>query len=180
MKEVGIKKRNELKYFSEKKFKFILCSCTKGHYFVISLEFDPKGTDGNVFKNVNIYDSMKITPRMQETKINNKSSYGVVLKKFQQFICKYVLWDNEVGQSISLNNEYILEKGKHWKCPQQNNTHDCSLFAFGIVLHLINNKRIDSNIFTQTNICYFCEALYTVLNASPSHTMPDPMRVNCR
>ena len=47
---------------------------------MISLEFDPKGTDGNVFKNVNIYDSMKITPRMQETKINNKSSYGVVLK----------------------------------------------------------------------------------------------------
>jgi hypothetical protein len=53
------KKQQELNLFSKQPYKFLICSCTKAHFFVISMDFDAECIDGNVFDNIVIYDSIK-------------------------------------------------------------------------------------------------------------------------
>ncbi len=173
-------KMQELKYFAEGSYKFIICSCSKAHFFVITLDFDADDIDGKIFRNVTIYDSIKRSVRSNDYKINNKSEAGQFLKRFQKFLLLYVLHESEMAKNLLTDNEFILQKGNYKLCPQQENTHDCGLFAFAIVLHLVRGQEITEKTFTQSNIAFFRKALYLVLNATPGPKMPDPTKVLSR
>ena len=157
-----------------KPFKLIMCTCTSGHYFVISMTLDGTDTDGDIFKNVTIYDSLKRVPTSKlQTRFRNKSPDIELLKKIQKFLLTYVLFDSVISKQLVEDEEYILKGVSYRPCPQQRNMSDCSLFAIGVLLHVLNGKAINANIFTQEIITKFRKGLYKVLSAERSNDLPD-------
>ena len=82
-------KRQEYQYYSLKPFNIYICACTNLHFFLVNLIYDPTDNDGNVFKKVIIYDSLKRVTRATNnvpiTRYMNKSPATEFLKKLQSF-----------------------------------------------------------------------------------------------
>ena len=70
------KKQQQMQYFSERSFKFIMCNCTHNHFFVVSLEFNANDDTGNLFTNITIYDSMSRSKQKNDVKINKNFFHG--------------------------------------------------------------------------------------------------------
>jgi hypothetical protein len=171
-------KKKQYEMFSLKPFDIVMCTCTHGHYFVISLTFDP--TDiigGKIFKNVKIYDSLKHVHNVTVvTRNHNKCPATEFLKKFQKFMANFVLFNHPVANELTKNEGYICDSIQYVPCPQQKNMSDCSLFTLGVLLHVINGKHVDQNIFSQSTIDTFRKGLYKVLSANPTEEMKDPKK----
>ena len=75
---------------------------------MITFNFDQTSVDGGeIFSNLNIYDSMKRNQRGSSTKICNNSAAGKLLMKFQEFLLLYVMWGSENGYLLMANYKYI-------------------------------------------------------------------------
>ncbi len=117
-----LKAKNEESWFEEKKkkyekyslkpFEVIICTCTHGHYFVISLTIDPTvPIGGKVFQNVKIYDSLKhVNTKTIFTRYHNKCPATDFLRKFQKFMLHFVLFNTPFAEELTKNETYILEK----------------------------------------------------------------------
>ena len=152
-KEWFVHKREEYQYFSLKKFNIFICACTRLHFFVIKMEYDPTDVDGHIFKNVTIYDSLKRVTRQTNnvpiTRNYNNSPATIFLQKFQQFFAKFVLYGTDFETILLENKDYILKNVMYNECPQQDkdNYYDCSLFAVGVLLHIFYRKVIAKSFY---------------------------------
>ena len=169
-------KRSTYHHYSAKEHKIVMSTCTSGHFFVISLTID--GSEGNkdrVFKNVKIFDSFKrVSHPTIVTRNKNGSPATDLLKIFQEFLYKFVLFDTKWANELKENVEYIIEGVEYFPCPQQKNMSDCSLFSLGVLYHVINGIAVDANIFSQSTIDNFRQGLYKVLSAPPQKGIEDP------
>ena len=169
-------KRIQKKYqfFSLKNSHLVLVNCTDSHYFVISLKFDPTNLTDNVFPEVVIYDSLRISDRRKKLKKPPNTIATKFLKKLQFFIARYVLHDTDIEKMLLSNDDYILKNLNYMDCPHQENGHDCALFAYAIALHVVNKKTVESTTFIQQDIARFRYALGKVLSLEINEKMPDP------
>ena len=124
-------KRIQKKYqfFSLKNSHLVLVNCTDSHYFVISLKFDPTNLTDNVFPEVVIYDSLRISDRRKKLKKPPNTIATKFLKKLQFFIARYVLHDTDIEKMLLSNDDYILKNLNYMDCPHQENGHDCRTFC---------------------------------------------------
>ena len=168
-KDVKKFERIKAKYqcFNLVKSKMIFISCTDQHFFVISMLFDPMADNGNIFKEIEIYDSIKITNRRKtlKLKVGRKTLASKFLTKLQFFIAKYVVNGTNLEELLLNEKEFILKNVTYKQCPQQENGYDCSLFAYAVLLHKINNHNISATTFIQEDITRFRFGLYTIFSA---------------
>jgi hypothetical protein len=64
-----------------------------------------------------------------------------LLKKYQEFFINYILYDTD-HKMVLQDPNYILQDITYHECPIQDNTYDCALFAYGIMLHLVRGIKI--------------------------------------
>ncbi|KAG7358230.1 hypothetical protein IV203_014817 [Nitzschia inconspicua] len=62
--------------------------------------------------------------------------------------------------------DYIVQEAVFRNCPNQNNSHDCGLFAVAIIWHLLDGKEVHSSVFIQDDIGALREALYRGLSSN--------------
>jgi hypothetical protein len=146
--------------------KLCMCPCSSGHFFVITMVFDPTSTTGDFFQDVKIFDSLKRpTTRTINTRHFNKCPATEFLQKFQLFVRKFILYDSDIATVYLSDKQHILQNIDYVECPQQENLSDCSLFAVAVVFHTINDRTVHKNIFSQKDITYFRKGLYKILSA---------------
>ena len=114
-------KRREYQYFALKPFKFFICACTKLHFFVITFLFDPTSTEGNLFQDVTIYDSLKRVTRHtndnMQTRFGNRSEGSKFLIQLQDFFKKFVLYGTDFYNVLEYDPNFILTDVKYCERP---------------------------------------------------------------
>ena len=159
-----------------KSSKIIIINTNDAHYFVISIKFDPTSSDDNIFPEVLVYDSIKISNCRRNMKKPPVTMATTFLKKLQFFFAKYVLYDTDFEKLLLSNDEYILKNIDYKDCPNQTNGYDCSLFAYAITLHLVNNVEVKETTFIQEDITRFRFALGKVLSVEEDEINPNPRK----
>ena len=162
-----VQKKKRFQYFGMKPLNIIMCSCTSGHYFVISMKFNGMDTNDNFFKDVTIFDSIKRSSRTIERVKDSRHADKIpaikFLKKFQKFVQKFIFDGMEVGKGLWNDENYILNDVRFAECPLQMNGHDCSLYALGVLLHLASSRPVNNITFNQDTISTLRKGLYKVL-----------------
>jgi hypothetical protein len=171
------KKRQEYHEYKSKPYRIITLSCTKDHFIVISMIFDATDVQDDFFQYITIYDSLKRSYRNERNKnmVHNLQALDL-LKKYQLFFANYLFYDTEYKNLLINNPNLITKHVSYDRCPIQQNSYDCSLFAYGIMLHLVRGITITSTIFSQSDIDYFRKSLYIIFNATENELPQDPKK----
>ncbi|KAG7340630.1 hypothetical protein IV203_037828 [Nitzschia inconspicua] len=102
-----------------------------------------------------------ISPAVATT-ISLRSSTFV---SFSYFLHSFVLLDSLkvrcLRKTLSTSSEM-----QYAPCPVQENGHDCALFAFASVLHIVHGHALSAVTFTQQNITQLRDGLNTVLTCN--------------
>ena len=160
--------REKYKNYGTKPFQIFQVSCQEGHFFVLEMVFDATDVEGNFFQWVKVYDSLKRSGRNKKRVIQlDNTTVRNLLKKYQEFFIKNILYGTDHKEVLN-DPEYILQDLSYHECPIQENSYDCALFAYGILIHLVRGIKIKNNIFTQSEVTYFRKSLYLIFNAHPS------------
>jgi hypothetical protein len=61
---------------------------------------------------------------------------------------------------LQSNPDYMIDLANYEYSPQQNNTWDCGLFSFAVLLHLANKVPVSKDVFTQEHISKLRSALH--------------------
>lgn len=153
--------RERYRFYSFKKFHFLAANCSNSHFFVIKVIFDIQSEE--IFQHVTLYDSLRRTGRNNKTL--NKNSIGAqFLLQFQRFMTEFCFFEVPRSKVLINDPDFILRNAVYADCPQQQNSHDCALFAFAVLLHLAHGKSSLSHAFTQSNITDFRLRLYENLD----------------
>jgi hypothetical protein len=88
-------------------------------------------------------------------------TYLLTLQKFLSTFSFYASPKNDV---LLNDAQYILKQARYISCPQKCNGYDCSLFAQGNLIHVVQGLPINDNIFTQDDITLFCQQLQNILS----------------
>ena len=153
------------------RFRFLAATCTEAHFFVVDITYNFHHP--NMFENVTVYDSLRKTSRMQKghsTALNPRTKAAQFLRCFQMFLAQYCFFqDMDMERRRLLMEEkpdLLLDTCTVAPCPQQQNGHDCGLFAFAILIHLAQGIEITDHLFTQSNISYFRKRIHEHLLSS--------------
>jgi hypothetical protein len=156
--------RRKFQVYSMKEYRFISVSCLQGHFFLVSVLFD---LDNPLpFREVLVYDSIRKSGRNSH-KLPKNSNAAKYLRSFQQFLATFCGFATSNPAFLLNNPDVILADAKYGKCPQQQNAHDCGIFALATLLHLIDNK--GSNVeqaFSQQHIGQLRHAIYQTITTS--------------
>jgi Ulp1 family protease len=147
--------RRIYKYYLCGEFRFCCVVCSNSHFFVVSLMFNVTDPKKEIFTNVRVYDSLKYVNKGHAAKtipFTTGDTAAKFLLTLQKFLSTFV-FHNAANNDVLLNDEhYIMKKAKCVSCPHQQNCYDCSLFAIGMLLHLILDLPVDDTIFHQDDI----------------------------
>lgn len=157
--------RRKYQYYSLRPYRFISVNCTKGHFFVVSVIFDMSSPAA--FLDVSVYDSLRKSGRNDA--VLKTTVPGKFLMNLQLFLGQFVAFGTKVYDRLLSEPELILQSAKHLPSPQQQNSHDCGVFALATLLHLIDEvtKSLDGS-FTQQNITKLRQGLYMQLSKGGS------------
>lgn len=161
--------RQLYKHYTTKPFQILTLSCHEDHFFVIDMILDATSIDGYYYGVVGIYDSLVRSKRNNKQLINDAASD--LLLKYEEFFKHYILYDMEIDKE----NCNILDNVAYGKCPIQQNSYDCGLFAYAILVHLMKGIKITETLFTQKDIDYFRRSLYLIFKASPEELKHNPL-----
>jgi hypothetical protein len=134
---------------------------------LISLTFNAKAPDGEIFKDVFVYDSLKVISRGRASKTIKPATGSVAsiyLLTLQKFLSTFLFYNEPNNDTLMNDENFILQHAKFVACPRQMNGYDCSLFGLGTLLHAINNIPIDETIFQQQHISLFRKELRNILS----------------
>lgn len=146
-------------HYSSQQYRFVAATCSQAHFFVVDVTFDLRHTD--IFQKVTVYDSLRKTGRNRDDgRLNIYTKGAEFLLALQQFLMHYCLSeddDNDKSPMLLLSQQpnLILDKCTVCSCPQQQNGHDCGLFAFVVLLHLASDIAVNKDSFTQAQITQF-------------------------
>ncbi|KAG7358495.1 MULE transposase domain containing protein [Nitzschia inconspicua] len=147
--------RGGLQAYAKSEFRCISAACHQGHFFVVDVTFDSRHPA--IFKQVNVYDSLSITSRRRAT---------AVLGRLQRFLSGFCFHGLDHNLLLLEKQDYVVQQAVFRNCPNQNNSHDCGLFALDVIWHLLEGKEIHSSVFTQDHIGALREALYRGLSSN--------------
>jgi hypothetical protein len=136
--------RRKYQYYSLRPYRFISVNCSKGHFFVISAIFDMSSPAP--FLDVWVYDSLRKSGRNDA--VLKTTVAGKFLMNLQLFLGQFVAFATKIYDRLLSEPELILQSAKHLPAPQQQNSHDCGVFAVATLLHLVDSvsKSVDGSL----------------------------------
>ncbi len=174
-------KRNEYKYFAKKPIRIYTFSKQKGHYFLLEMIVDGTDKEGDFFQYISIYDNLLRRERnnnknnQKKKKLKNYLALDL-LKKYQTFFYNYVFYDKAETLLNSKYKDSIFDEVTYVESPILENTYDCGLYAFSILLHLLRGIQIKQDVFTQSHITAFRNGLRIVVNGPIDELQSDPKK----
>ncbi|KAG7372186.1 MULE transposase domain containing protein [Nitzschia inconspicua] len=166
--------RLQYQHYSRKRYEFISPCCSHNHFFAVKVIFDVK--DPSIFSEVCVYDSLRRTGRRTDA-VNRHAPPAQYLCQLQLFLAQFCFVGLPQSEVLAKNPEYILRNAVYAPCPVQENGHDCALFAFASVLHIVHGHALSAVTFTQQNITQLRDGLNTVLTCNtPDVNTPDPKK----
>ncbi|KAG7345434.1 hypothetical protein IV203_032965 [Nitzschia inconspicua] len=166
--------RLQYQHYSRKRYEFISPCCSHNHFFAVKVIFDIQ--DPSIFSEVCVYDSLRRTGRRTDA-VNRHAPPAQYLCQLQLFLAQFCFVGLPQSEVLAKNPEYILRNAVYAPCPLQENGHDCALFAFASVLHIVHGHALSAVTFTQQNITQLRDGLNTVLTCNtPDVNTPDPKK----
>jgi hypothetical protein len=160
--------------YSNGRFRFLSATCTQAHFFVVDVTYDFHNP--NIFENVIVYDSLRKTSRRAEKDraLNPRTKAAQFLRNFQIFLAQYCLFQDTERSLLLLEEkpDLLVDACTVAPCPQQQNGHDCGLFAFAILVHLAYGIEITEGIFTQNEISRFRKHIHEYLSRKEEEPQP--------
>ena len=159
------KTRQRHHQYSSTRFRLVAANCNGVHFYVIDVTFDighPK-----IFERVIVYDS-KHEHKSPIEKIYKNDRPACCLRQLQLFLSQYCFYDHPQNKILQTDPLYILKEAYFVACPQQQNDHDCGIFAVANILHLVHGIPIDSDTYNIDQIKTFRAELHELLTNQPS------------
>ena len=123
------------------------------HFLVLCL--DCSFSTSEFFANLTLYDSL-----IRRTRQINHNVASIV-KDINFFVHSFILHDKQ-HKHLRDTDEALIQRVQYGDCPIQENGFDCGLFAVGIILHVIEGKRINTETFKQQHVTNLRSRLATV------------------
>jgi hypothetical protein len=136
-----------------------------GHFFVACFDFSVNAPE--FFVNVCFYDSLE----RSQKRIHRSSTAADIVRMVNSFFNFYILHDAKY-KDLQQSDVALLRRVEYRDCPRQLNGYDCGIFAVAVVLHLLDQKPVDTTAFTQSDVTEGRNHLARALNAR-SHVIPD-------
>ncbi|KAG7350064.1 hypothetical protein IV203_012661 [Nitzschia inconspicua] len=166
--------RLQYQHYSRKRYEFISPCCSHNHFFVVKVIFDIQ--DPSIFSEVCVYDSLHRTGRRTDA-VNRHAPPAQYLCQLQLFLAQFCFVGLPQSEVLAKNPKYILRNAVYAQCPVQENGHDCALFAYASVLHIVHGHALSAVTLTQQNITQLRDGLNTVLTCNtPDVNTPDPKK----
>jgi hypothetical protein len=158
--------RSKYHVYSLRRYRYVAAICDSNHFFVISLVFDLEADDDPIYE-VRVFDS-KHKIRRTRDQPSRSSPHGRYLLAFQKFMAQFVAFSTKHSQLLLNNKTLILQDAKYVDCPQQQNGHDCGVFALATLLHLVDGHQNVHKAFRQDDITKLRRNLYDLLSKGQS------------
>jgi hypothetical protein len=154
--------QSKYQVYSQRRYRYIAAICDSNHFFVISLVFDLEADENPIYE-VRVYDSNHKIRRTRDQPARS-SSHGRYLLAFQKFMSKFVAFSTKHSQLLLKDKTLILRDARYVDCPQQENGHDCGVFALATLLHLVDGHENMHDAFRQDDITKLRHDLHNSLS----------------
>ena len=155
--------RRKFQFYSLRRYRFFSVNCTRGHFFVVSVDFDMNSA--TPFDNVWVYDSLRKSSRQNRDAPKKDSDPAALLRHMQLFLAKFCAFATKHHRRLLDEPDLLLDLANYGVCPQQQNMYDCGLFATASLLHLFDEYQDLEHAFTAQQIKDLRTALYQRLSA---------------
>ena len=152
--------RRKYQNYSLRPYHFYSLTCARGHFFVVSIDFDMQSRDGILA--VRVYDSLRKSQRGHDN-VYGDPALVEYLRLFQQFLVQFCCFATRHQDVLVEDRDFILKKVTFLPCPQQRNSYDCGLFGLVTLLHLVDQHASVEDLFTPDDISSFRKGLHTIL-----------------